>query len=620
MRLRFQTQLMLVVLLIAITSTIVIGAVAAVQVNSAESDKALLSASQQHEVLVEAARSSMAQISADARFVVMTPPFQGALRALGNDGVDPTDQSTQAQWAARGEVNLRGLMRVRPAYQSAIFMAEDGRVLFSAARDVGGKAPPPPEVAIRQKFANPDDVRFYGRIKEGEVDAAVPVMKDGKHLGTLVLSMKAAVILRPIPFVSAAIYDAVGGQIAKMGDDSVVVQVDPKSVSASFVSPSKDGLRFEAASRFDAPGQAGKAWLLMSDLPHPPKSGALQDLLIWLICGAVVMVAVAWAVTHIIMQRLVRRFLGAEPEALASIAESVANGDLSEEEHIGIVAKGSVLSSLFEMRGQLASIVQRLRNMANAIDQASQEIATGNDELSHRTELTADRLQQTAAAMEQVTVAVGQSTEAASKAHALVSSASTVAMQGGDVVGQVVTTMDAINNSSKQIAEIIGLIDGIAFQTNILALNAAVEAARAGEQGRGFAVVAGEVRSLAQRSADAAKEIKVLIGNSVGMIENGAKLAQNAGVTMTEIVAGVQRVSEITEEILRSSQEQNMAIGDISSAIQEIDHSTQQNVALVEESSATSIALKQQSQQLAGAVSRFVIQAPQNIRELQLAE
>lgn len=617
MRLRFQAQLMLVVLSVALASTLVIGAVAAFQVDSAESGKAMQGAGQQQEMLVEAARSAMAQIASDARFVVMTPPFQGALRALANEGIDPADQSTQAQWAARGETNLRGLMRVRPAYDSAIFMASDGRVLFAAARDAGTKVAVPPAPAIRQQFLSADDVRFYGRLQDGQVDAAVPVIRDGKHLGTLVLSMKSSVILRPTTDVSAALYDGAGAAVARMGATTANVQ-HPAGGAASYLHVGADLGRFQAASRFDHTGPAGKGWWLVSDLPHPPPSQALNELLLWLICSTVVIVVLAFAVTRIVMGRLVQRFLGAEPEALAAIAEAVANGDLSQAGQVGKITNGSVLFSLFAMRGQLATIVQRLRGMANDIDHVSQEIANGNDELSRRTELTAERLQQTAAAMEQVTVAVSQSTQAASRAHSLVSAASGVAQQGGTVVGEVVHTMDAINQSSKQIAEIIGLIDGIAFQTNILALNAAVEAARAGEQGRGFAVVASEVRSLARRSADAAKEIKVLIVNSVDMIENGARLAQNAGSTMTEIVAEVRRVSEITEEILRSSREQDMAIADISQAVQEIDHSTQQNVALVEESSATSITLKQQSQQLAGAVAGFVLEANAELRSLPL--
>jgi methyl-accepting chemotaxis protein len=617
MKLRFQSQLMLVVLSVALASTLVIGAVAAFQVNSAESGKALQSAAQQQEMLIEAARSAMAQIASDARFVVMTPPFQGALRALAHGGIDPADQSSQAQWAARGETNLRGLMRVRPAYDSAIFMAADGRVLFAAAREAGGKVAAPPAPALRQRFLGADDVRFYGRLAEGQVDAAVPVIQDGQHVGTLVLSMKSSVILRPTADVSAALYDAAGTPVARMGADAASVP-QPGADAAAYLRPGAGSGRFQAASRFDHGGPAGKGWWLMSDLPLPPPSQALHQLLLWLICSTGVIVVLAFAVTRIVMGRLVQRFLGAEPEALAAIAQAVAGGDLSQAQQAGKVAGGSVLYSLFEMRSQLATIVQRLRAMASDIDQASQEIANGNDELSRRTELTAERLQQTAAAMEQVTVAVGQSTQAASRAHALVSSASGVAQQGGTVVGEVVQTMDAINQSSKQIADIIGLIDGIAFQTNILALNAAVEAARAGEQGRGFAVVAAEVRSLAGRSAEAAKEIKSLIVNSVDMIENGARLAQDAGSTMTEIVAEVRRVSEITEEILRSAREQDMAIADISQAVQEIDHSTQQNVALVEESSATSLALKRQSQQLAGAVAGFVLEAGPGLRSLPL--
>jgi methyl-accepting chemotaxis protein len=211
--------------------------------------------------------------------------------------------------------------------------------------------------------------------------------------------------------------------------------------------------------------------------------------------------------------------------------------------------------------------------------------------------------------MEQLTGTVRQSAEAASQANQLASSASAVASRGGEVVGQVVTTMDEINTSSKKIADIIGVIDGIAFQTNILALNAAVEAARAGEQGRGFAVVAGEVRSLAQRSAEAAKEIKALIGTSVDKVETGARLVQEAGSTMNEIVASVQRVTDIIGEITAAANEQSGGIGQVNQAVTQLDQMTQQNAALVEESTAAAESLKDQAQRLTTVVAAFKVAA-----------
>ncbi|NUP88094.1 MAG: chemotaxis protein, partial [Burkholderiaceae bacterium] len=246
-----------------------------------------------------------------------------------------------------------------------------------------------------------------------------------------------------------------------------------------------------------------------------------------------------------------------------------------------------------------------IRQTADSIQVASTEVATGNQDLSQRTEQAASNLQQTASSMEQLTATVRQSADAAAQANQLAASAAEVAQRGGQVVQQVVTTMDAINASSKKIADIIGVIDGIAFQTNILALNAAVEAARAGEQGRGFAVVAGEVRSLAQRSAEAAREIKALIGNSVDKVETGSRLVTDAGSTMNEIVASVQRVTDIIGEITAASSEQSAGLGTINVSVVQLDQMTQQNAALVEESAAAAESLRDQASRLAGLVATF---------------
>ena len=270
---------------------------------------------------------------------------------------------------------------------------------------------------------------------------------------------------------------------------------------------------------------------------------------------------------------------------------------------------GDLLRALGSMVGQLRSSIQTVQQATESIGTASAEIATGNQDLSSRTEQTASNLQQAASSMEQLTGTVQQSADSARQANQLASSAAEVAARGGAVVSQVVATMDDINASSKKIADIIGVIDGIAFQTNILALNAAVEAARAGEQGRGFAVVASEVRSLAQRSAEAAKEIKGLIGTSVDKVQGGAKLVADAGRTMTEIVASVQRVSDIIGEITAASAEQSQGIGEVSSSVTQLDQMTQQNAALVEQSAAAAESLREQADQLAQVVGTFKLGA-----------
>ncbi len=266
---------------------------------------------------------------------------------------------------------------------------------------------------------------------------------------------------------------------------------------------------------------------------------------------------------------------------------------------------GDLMRAVAGMRDSLRSVVGQVRQSADSIQVASSEVAHGNADLSQRTEETASSLQQTASSLDQLTSTVSASADAAKQANQLAANASAVAQRGGSVVSEVVSTMDEIHASSRKIVDIIGTIDGIAFQTNILALNAAVEAARAGEQGRGFAVVASEVRSLAQRSAEAAREIKTLIGGSVDRVETGSRLVKDAGSTMDEIVSSVQRVSDIIGEISAASSEQSQGIGQVNTAVRQLDQMTQQNAALVEQSAAAAESLKDQATRLAQVVSAF---------------
>jgi len=289
-----------------------------------------------------------------------------------------------------------------------------------------------------------------------------------------------------------------------------------------------------------------------------------------------------------------------------SVAQAIAAGDLNGTIKVeGSDEAAQLLDALSTMQASLRHLVGQVRESTQHIESASAEVALGNQDLSQRTEQSAANLQQTASAMEQLTGGVRQSADAASTANQLATSAAQVARRGGTVVAEVVTTMDEINSSSKKIGDIIGVIDGIAFQTNILALNAAVEAARAGEQGRGFAVVAGEVRLLAQRSAEAAREIKTLIGASVERAETGSRLVQNAGSTMSEIVSSVQRVTDIIGEIATGTADQSRRLGQVNGTITQLDQMTQQNAALVEESAAAAESLKDSSRRLAAAVGQF---------------
>ena len=305
---------------------------------------------------------------------------------------------------------------------------------------------------------------------------------------------------------------------------------------------------------------------------------------------------------------LITRSITAPLRQAAAATRTMAGGDLTQTVHAdGRDEVADLLRGLSDMQQSLQRLIGDVRSTTDSITTASSEIATGNQDLSSRTEQTASNLQQTASSMEQLTGTVKQTADSARTANQLASSAQATAAKGGEVVSQVVTTMDEINASSKKIADIIGVIDGIAFQTNILALNAAVEAARAGEQGRGFAVVAGEVRSLAQRSAQAAKEIKGLIGDSVQKVESGSRLVADAGQTMTEIVGSVQRVSDIIGEITAAAAEQSDGIGQVNTAVTNLDQMTQQNAALVEQSAAAAESLKDQALRLAQAIGSFRI-------------
>lgn len=364
------------------------------------------------------------------------------------------------------------------------------------------------------------------------------------------------------------------------------------------ISTKIDGLMQEALAEMDklvAFGNASSADILTTSVADDNQLMVLTGSIgtLSLAIGG----AFAWVITHSITKPL---------NEAVEVASRVATGDLTSE--IGECNEdeiGQLLNALRQMNNSLSEIVNGVRTGTETIATASREIASGNADLSSRTESQASSLEETASSMEELTSVVRQNAENARQANQLVHSASDVAIRGGDVVGQVVETMGSIKESSRKIVDIIGVIDGIAFQTNILALNAAVEAARAGEQGRGFAVVATEVRNLAQRSAGAAKEIKALINDSVEKVDVGGKLVDEAGKTMEEIVTSVKHVADIMNEITAASSEQSNGIEQINQAIAQMDQMTQQNSALVEEAAAAAESLQDQAARLAQTVAVF---------------
>jgi len=322
-------------------------------------------------------------------------------------------------------------------------------------------------------------------------------------------------------------------------------------------------------------------------------------------------------IAALLITRSIIRQLGGEPDYAMSIASDIASGNLARSITIRPGDQTSLIASIRVMRNRLAEIVGQVRAGTDTIATASGQIASGNLDLSSRTEQQASSLEETASAMEELTSTVKQNADNARQANQLAVSASEVAVAGGSVVSQVVETMGSINASSKKIVDIISVIDGIAFQTNILALNAAVEAARAGEQGRGFAVVATEVRNLAQRSASAAKEIKSLIDNSVTQVDTGSKLVAQAGSTMEDVVNSVKRVTDIVGEITSASQEQSEGIEQINLAITQMDEVTQQNAALVEEAAAAAQSMQEQANKLSEVVSVFKLDPKRVVSQVQ---
>ncbi|MBI5258475.1 MAG: chemotaxis protein [Burkholderiales bacterium] len=361
----------------------------------------------------------------------------------------------------------------------------------------------------------------------------------------------------------------------------------------------------EAQGKLDKLVKARSEQALQATLDRQAAADRGVTSMLWVNLATGLVVLGVLGVASWLIVRSVWRDLGAEPTDLHAMMRHVADGNLAVKAQVASGDQRSLNAALAEMAGKLGHTIGLIRQATDSIATASGEIASGNQDLSTRTEATASSLQETASSMEHLTGSVRQSADAAQQANPMAGAAAAAANRGGGMVERVMSSMDEINTASRKISEIIGVIDGIAFQTNILALNAAVEAARAGEQGRGFAVVAGEVRTLAQRSAQAAREIKSLIVASSEKVESGAKLVQDTGGAMQEIVGGVKRVTDIIGEISAAASEQSGGISQVNQAVTQLDQMTQQNAALVEQSAAAAASMREQAARLAQAVAAF---------------
>ena len=465
-----------------------------------------------------------------------------------------------------------------------------------------------PIVTAPYLFASPPEVGVTFAEPVGPAGNPVAVVGTDVLLTTVVRTVGA---IRPTPGSFAFLVDEAGAIVTHPDPALTLKPVSALSpqlgADAIQALPKEDtGMRTAVGGQdflFYGQGVPGTDWQLVVAVQRDEALSALGSLL--KVSGAIVAISLILAIALLgaVIARVTRR-LAVVRDALEDIASG--DGDLTRRLSVqGNDELTQIARAFNHFTDKIASVLVRIRESSETVRHASTEIASGNQDLSARTEQQASSLEETAAAMEQLTATVQHNAENARQARQLASSASDIATHGGTVVDEVVRTMGGIEQSSHRIADIIGVIDSIAFQTNILALNAAVEAARAGEQGRGFAVVASEVRTLAQRSATAAKEIKALIDDSVGQVDAGSRLVQDAGATMGKVVESVQRVTAIVTEISNASQEQSTGIAEIGTAVSQMDQVTQQNAALVEESAAAAASLRTQAQQLVQAVSIF---------------
>ena len=545
-----------------------IGAWVEVQQNIIESLKPAIALAEPRPFLAQAAQSGAIDLvyigQADKRMLQHKD-------APLSEGYDPTQRPWYQQAAASDKVVL-----TEPYIDDS---TKKPVITFAKAVKEGGKT----QAVLASDVYMDGVVATLKRIKPTPSGFALLVSADGRVMA----HPNSALLLKPASELSAALSTANLKVMSAPGGDWL------------------EGRAGDQALLLRGAPVAGTDWMLVVASDAGEALAPLKSLLLKAVGVTVVMVALAGA----LMGGMVSRMLGGLQRTREAMDEvGAGGGDLTRrlpvegEDEVAQIAKA--FNTFAE---KLQGIMRDVNASTGSIGTASSEIAMGAQDLSQRTEQTASNLQQASSAMDNLTAAVRQTADSATTANQLAASAAEAAAKGGSVVGQVVSTMQDINASSRRISDIIGVIDGIAFQTNILALNAAVEAARAGEQGRGFAVVAGEVRSLAQRSAEAAREIKGLIGASVERVEAGSSLVQEAGTAMYEIVAGVRRVTDIIGEISAAAREQSEGIGSVNGTMAQLDQATQQNAALVEQSAAAAESLKDQAQRLAGIIAVFQV-------------
>ncbi|MBC3868653.1 methyl-accepting chemotaxis protein [Undibacterium oligocarboniphilum] len=455
---------------------------------------------------------------------------------------------------------------------------------------------------------------YYGQFKSGkltEVDAqqaakdALRVLRYGQKEYFWINDMQTVMVMHPIkPELEGKNQSATQDPTGKHLFSEMVDIVKKDGEGYVYYMWPKPGNAEPVQKVSFVKGFAPWGWVIGSGVYIDSINATFYERLMEATAGAAILTALLVAVSLFIVRGLIRQ-LGGEPDYAATMTRHIAAGNLTEDIVLRDKDNSSLLFSIKTMRDSIAHLIGEVKTSTDAISGASKEIASGNMDLSSRTESQASSLEETASSMEELTSTVQHNADNTRQANQLAASATDVAVKGGAVVSEVISTMTLINASSQKIVDIISVIDGIAFQTNILALNAAVEAARAGEQGRGFAVVASEVRNLAQRSATAAKEIKVLINDSVESVDHGSKLVDKAGQTMTEISDSVRRVTDVIAEITAATTEQSHGIGQINLAITEMDNVTQQNAALVEEAAAAAAAMQDQTEHLLKTVSVF---------------